>query len=185
MSLQMLQSRVALARPTLVRPAVGMMTKRFAGTAPEPLTWERFLKLRTRRRQINFVSSIFTGVATSCVAWGFISEMDLDLEQQDILFGLDAFTAAGLGVVAAGFLGSLLGPTIGQFIFKATNSKQWPAFLMKETDFLSHIQKNRVNPRYQSVSNPVPDYYGEKIGSLKDYRRWLRDCAKYNRARKV
>lgn len=25
------------------------------------------------------------------------------------------------------------------------------------------------------MSNPVPDYYGEKIGSVKDYRQWLKD----------
>lgn len=181
----MLRSRFSLARPTLARPAVGHMTKRFAGTAPEPLTWQRFLVLRTRRRQINFVSSIITGVATSIAAWGFIAEAEIDLEQQDVILGLDAVTAAGLGVVAAGFMGSLIGPTVGQYVFKMFNSKQWPAFLMKETDFLSHIQRNRVNPQFQSVSNPVPDYYGEKIGSLKDYRRWLRDCRKYNRAREV
>jgi hypothetical protein len=27
----------------------------------------------------------------------------------------------------------------------------------------------------------VPDYYGEKIGSMKGYRQWLRDQATYRR----
>ena len=32
--------------------------------------------------------------------------------------------------------------------------------------------KNRVDPSRQSVSNPVPDYYCEKVGNLKQYRQW-------------
>lgn len=28
---------------------------------------------------------------------------------------------------------------------------------------------------YRSLANPIPDYYAEKVGSLKDYRHWLRD----------
>ncbi|OBZ69185.1 Presequence translocated-associated motor subunit PAM17, mitochondrial [Grifola frondosa] len=45
----------------------------------------------------------------------------------------------------------------------------------------SHIVKNRVDPTAQSATNPVPDFYGEKIGSLHDYRQWLRDQAKFRR----
>jgi len=29
----------------------------------------------------------------------------------------------------------------------------------------------------------VPDYYGEKIGSVKDYRQWLKDQRAYNKKR--
>lgn len=43
----------------------------------------------------------------------------------------------------------------------------------KDKEFYRHIVKNRVNPSRQSVSNPVPDYYCEKVGSLKQYRQWL------------
>lgn len=45
----------------------------------------------------------------------------------------------------------------------------------KEREFHRHIKKNRVDPTLQSTSNPVPDFYGEKIGSIKEYRQWLRD----------
>lgn len=30
------------------------------------------------------------------------------------------------------------------------------------------------------MANPVPDYYGEKIGSVAGYRRWLKDQRAFN-----
>jgi len=51
----------------------------------------------------------------------------------------------------------------------------------REREFLQHIKKNRVDPSFQSFRNPVPDYYGEKIGSIKQYKQWLKDQRAYNR----
>ncbi len=45
----------------------------------------------------------------------------------------------------------------------------------KERQFFNRIKAHRVDPSSSSVQNPVPDYYGEKIGSVADYRRWLKD----------
>jgi mitochondrial import inner membrane translocase subunit TIM23 len=61
----------------------------------------------------------------------------------------------------------------------------------RDREFHRHIVRNRVDPRAQSATNPVPDFYGkedldpvyyilkyvstgEKIGSLHQYRQvWL------------
>lgn len=51
----------------------------------------------------------------------------------------------------------------------------------REKEFFTHIKRNRVDPSAQSYNNPVPDYYGEKIGSLKEYRQWLKDQRAYNK----
>lgn len=56
--------------------------------------------------------------------------------------------------------------------------------LQREREFLQHIKKNRVDPSFQSFSNPVPDYYGEKIGSIQQYKQWLKDQRAYNRKSK-
>ncbi|RMY45867.1 hypothetical protein D0865_09648 [Hortaea werneckii] len=42
------------------------------------------------------------------------------------------------------------------------------------------IKKHRADPASSSPQNPIPDYYGEKIGSVKDYRRWLKDQRAFN-----
>ncbi len=57
--------------------------------------------------------------------------------------------------------------------------------LQKETEFYKRIKSHRVDPSTNSFQNPVPDYYGEKIGSVTDYRHWLKDQRAYNRKRKV
>jgi import inner membrane translocase subunit TIM23 len=31
--------------------------------------------------------------------------------------------------------------------------------------FFEHIKRNRVSPVFQSVNNPSPDYYGEKVSA--------------------
>ncbi|KAK3648487.1 TIM23 complex component [Elasticomyces elasticus] len=45
----------------------------------------------------------------------------------------------------------------------------------KEKSFYRRIQKYRADPSSSSPQNPIPDYYGEKVASVKDYRRWLKD----------
>jgi import inner membrane translocase subunit TIM23 len=50
----------------------------------------------------------------------------------------------------------------------------------KEKEFFNRVKKHRVDPTSSSYGNPVPDYYGEKIGSVADYRRWLKDQRAFN-----
>lgn len=51
----------------------------------------------------------------------------------------------------------------------------------RDREFFQHIKRMRADPSRQVVHNPVPDYYGEKIGSIQQYRQWLRDQATYRR----
>lgn len=37
----------------------------------------------------------------------------------------------------------------------------------KDRDFYRHVVKNRVDPTAQSANNPVPDYYGIKLPTLR------------------
>lgn len=52
--------------------------------------------------------------------------------------------------------------------------------MAKEKEFYTRIKRHRVDPTSSSIANPVPDYYGEKIGSVADYRRWLKDQRAFN-----
>jgi import inner membrane translocase subunit TIM23 len=45
----------------------------------------------------------------------------------------------------------------------------------KEKSFYDRIKRYRADPSTSTLSNPIPDYYGEKIGSVQDYRKWLKD----------
>ncbi|WVQ78953.1 hypothetical protein IAT38_001045 [Cryptococcus sp. DSM 104549] len=82
-------------------------------------------------------------------------------------------------------LGYLAGPTVGSALFSFTHpsvARGNPSPLeVMDREFYHRIVKNRADPRFQSVQNIVPDFYGEKIVSLSTYRRWLRDQAAYNK----
>lgn len=54
----------------------------------------------------------------------------------------------------------------------------------KEKEFYNRIKRYRVDPSSNTLANPVPDYYGEKIGSVQGYRQWLKDQRAYNRKRR-
>jgi import inner membrane translocase subunit TIM23 len=50
----------------------------------------------------------------------------------------------------------------------------------KDSAFFNRIKRHRVDPSVSSLANPPPDYYGEKIGSVAGYRRWLKDQRAFN-----
>lgn len=140
----------------------------------DSLKWADFFKLRKQETRINTCSSIFTALSGVSVSWTYLSNMQIDPTQ--MIFGFDPLLMICVGLVASGGLGYLFGPLLGSTIFNMKNKKIMPTYNRKNKDFLEHIKKNRVDASSQSFSNPVPDYYGEKIGSLNEYRQWLRDC---------
>lgn len=143
------------------------------------LTWEQFLKLRKQEKRINFVSSIFTSLVGSTTAWAYISQVEIDPTQ--MIYGVDPFVVMVGGMFASTLLGYLFGPLVGGGVFNLKNRAILREYLDRQKTFLKHIIKNRADPSRNSFQNPVPDYYGENIGSLKEYRTWLRDCNAYRK----
>jgi Mitochondrial import protein Pam17 len=68
-------------------------------------------------------------------------------------------------------VGAIAGPSVGGALWRWRHSKQLAAIDEKDKEFLKHIAKNRVDASLQSPTAPVPDYYGERIGSLHGYRQ--------------
>lgn len=146
------------------------------------LRWTDFFHLRKQQRRINVVSSGFTALLGCNISWAYLSSMEIDPTQ--MIMGFDPLVVVSAGLMASGALGYLFGPLIGTQVFNLKNNKSLSDFNLKNKEFLEHIIQNRVDASSQSFSNPVPDYYGEKIGSLKEYRQWLRDCHSYARKAK-
>ncbi len=106
--------------------------------------------------------------------------LTLEIDPANTIAGLDPiYINAGLTLASTG-LGWLVGPTVGNAIWGLLHRKNAKQIAEKDHDFYEHIKRNRVDPTRQSVQNPVPDYYGEKIGSIKQYRQWLRDQVSHN-----
>ncbi|KAH3668428.1 hypothetical protein OGAPHI_002182 [Ogataea philodendri] len=144
------------------------------------MTWEQFLTLRKEQRRTSLLGSGIAAFLAVVGAWGYVSQIQID--PTETIFGIDTFTVYIGGILATGTVGFLLGPgLIGDPLFALKNRKIMDCFRIKQKLFLRHIIERRVDASRQSMNNPVPDYYGEKIGSLKDYRQWLRDCNEYRR----
>lgn len=137
------------------------------------LSWDKYLQLRRSRRLAGMVTTIPTTLLAGAAAGSYF--LTLEIDPSNTIAGLDPiYINAGLTLACTG-LGWLTGPTVGNSIWGLLHRKNAKQIAEKDHDFYEHIKRNRVDPTRQSVQNPVPDYYGEKIGSIKQYRQWLRD----------
>ncbi|RSH93234.1 TIM23 complex component [Saitozyma podzolica] len=152
-------------------------------TGSLPLSWPQYLSLRRQRRLWSTLTSVPTTFAGLFLGGGYFASLEADPSQ--LIMGIEPMFVYGGAPLGCMLLGYLLGPTLGASLFSLTHRSIFrgnPApFEVMDRAFFEHIKRNRVSPVFQSVNNPSPDYYGEKIVSLSTYRRWLRDQAAYKR----
>jgi mitochondrial import inner membrane translocase subunit TIM23 len=157
-----------------------------SNSSPSPsssLGWNSFFQLRTSRRRYSLTSSILGSIATTATT---ITTLTTYPSLQDAILRvitLDPMVSLGLTTFAGLGAGWLIGPFFGNFAWRALHRSSLGEFVAKEKGFFERIKKHRVDPRGASANNPVPDYYGEKVGSVRGYRRWLKDQRAFNRKR--
>ncbi|PWY86928.1 presequence translocated-associated motor subunit pam17 [Aspergillus heteromorphus CBS 117.55] len=155
-----------------------------AGTTESvKLDWNSFFKLRASRRRYTLASSIVTSMASTVVGVQILSTQDLESLGAQVM-GLDPFVVLGMATAACGAVGWLIGPFVGNAVWGLAYRRYKPSVMVKEKEFFDRIRRFRVDPSSNSIANPVPDYYGEKIGSVQGYRQWLKDQRAYNRKRR-
>ncbi|KAL2004717.1 hypothetical protein VTN00DRAFT_3245 [Thermoascus crustaceus] len=147
------------------------------------LDWNSFFKLRASRRRYSLASSILSSIATTAIGVQILSTQDLENLGAQVM-GLDPFVVLGMATAACGAIGWLVGPFLGNAVWGLVYRRYKPAVQVKEKEFYDRIKRFRVDPSSNSMTNPVPDYYGEKIGSVQGYRQWLKDQRAYNRKRR-
>ncbi|KAL4971669.1 Presequence translocated-associated motor subunit pam17, mitochondrial [Aspergillus desertorum] len=147
------------------------------------LDWNSYFKLRASRRRFTLASSIMSSAVSTVVGVQVLSSQNLENLGAQVM-GLDPFVVLGMATAACGAVGWLIGPFLGNAIWGLVNRSYKKAFLVKEKEFFDRIKRYRVDPSSNSMTNPVPDYYGEKIGSVQGYRQWLKDQRAYNRKRR-
>ncbi|KAJ6445070.1 LOW QUALITY PROTEIN: Presequence translocated-associated motor subunit pam17 [Purpureocillium lavendulum] len=146
---------------------------------PSKLDWNSFFKLRLRRRRIQLIFSVGTGLLGG--AGGAILLSTGMAEPLVMQIPLDPFVTLGLMTLACAGMGWLVGPSIGNQVFYLLNHRYKAQMIQKEVEFFARVKKNRVDPSNSSAGNPVPDFYGEKIQSVSGYRQWLKDQRAFNK----
>ncbi|KAK4616198.1 Presequence translocated-associated motor subunit pam17, mitochondrial [Fulvia fulva] len=145
------------------------------------LTWNRFFDLRKKRRWINLGCSGITAFTAISLVTPILAAQDLDSWGAQIS-GLDPIIVLGISTAAVAAGGWLCGPSFGSAMFSMWAARRgWNKLIAeKEKSFYARIKRYRADPSASSPQNPIPDYYGEKISSVKDYRRWLKDQKAFN-----
>ena len=186
--------------------------EQIAETEKRKLDWESFFKLRRIRRRYTLAFSVIGGFVAVSVGGRILSEQDIETFA---FMGWDPIVGMILAVLGLGAVGWLIGPIFGNSIFGFFYRRYTPSiaavcffhflgfssrFLLKSNDFTNYspiyyiqkekdlygrIKRFRGDPSSNTVSNPVPDYYGEKINSIHGYRTWLKDQRVYNRKREA
>ena len=147
------------------------------------LNWNDFFKLRKTRRTYSLISSIIFSMG-SCAATAITLTESPDIQDQlTKLIPADPFITLGIVTMSGLLLGWLIGPVFGNGLWRLFHRSRLPEFTIKEREFFARVKAHRVNPAGASTNNPVPDFYGEKVGSVQGYRRWLKDQRAFNRKR--
>ncbi|GAA94286.1 uncharacterized protein L969DRAFT_97390 [Mixia osmundae IAM 14324] len=144
------------------------------------LPWNEYLRLRKSQRRFNLLASIPTTGLGLASGVGYFASRETD--PSTLILGLEPVYAYAIATVGCVALGWLSGPAFGTFIWRLTHSKLIQAMELRDRDFFAHIARNRVDPHgRQSVSNPCATQLDRFLGSIKDYRRWLRDQNAFRR----
>ncbi|KDQ14553.1 hypothetical protein BOTBODRAFT_55402 [Botryobasidium botryosum FD-172 SS1] len=146
---------------------------------PAYLSWPEYLAIRRGKRRWDLAAAIPMTALGLGLGLQYFGHLENDATSP--IMGVDPIYVYGLATMGCGGLGYLLGPVVGGSLWRMTHRRTLARIEARDREFHQHIVKNRVDPSRQSATNPVPDYYGEKIGSLHQYRQWLRDQAKYRR----
>ncbi|KAF2440879.1 Pam17-domain-containing protein [Karstenula rhodostoma CBS 690.94] len=172
-------SPLALAIRHATTVASSTPAAKSTSSSSQQLTWNDFFALRKTRRRASQVTSGISAIGVAYVGLQvFIGGGYDGLLAASI--GLDPMITTGLASTAMLTVGWLVGPFFSNAVFNVRNRAIAPQITKKEREFYDRIKKHRVDPTSSSMANPVPDYYGEKIGSVADYRRWLKDQRAFN-----
>ncbi|KAJ6501923.1 mitochondrial import protein Pam17 [Mycena sanguinolenta] len=148
-------------------------------TATKDLNWVEYFEIRRRRRQWQ------TAFTIPCAMIGFFGGSfyfgSLQTDPTKPIMGVDPMIFYGGCTVLCMGAGYVVGPSLGSAAWRLMNRRVVAQIDARDREFYKHITKNRVDATLQSATSPVPDHYGEKVGSLKQYRQWLRDQGKYRR----
>ena len=89
--------------------------------------------------------------------------------------GIDPLVAVGLGTALGSVLAFSTGSALVGLCWRLLNPVKARLFDAKQRDFYARVQAFRANvPPNPTQMNFSFDFYGEKVASVADYRKWLK-----------
>ncbi|KAK5801436.1 mitochondrial import protein Pam17-domain-containing protein [Linnemannia elongata] len=143
------------------------------------MDWNSYFALRGTRRLYERVFMVPSTLLGLLGGGYYFAHQDFDPTIS--IFGMDQVLLYGLGTVGVGLVGLAVGPVVGNVIFRAVHANARPLLDKMDREFFKRIALNRANPTGNPLGHPIPDFYGEKVKSVHDYRSWLRKQREYRR----
>lgn len=142
--------------------------------ASKGMNWNDFFKYKKRVVWFKRFAGGLPATFAFLTAEGAVLSLPIFDPTQPIM-GLDPLVVVGtgtaFGLIASFFTGSALAG-LSWRLFRPKIAAQLDSH---QRDFYNRITKYRANvPPNPTQLNFSFDYYGEKIGSVRDYRHWLR-----------
>ncbi|KAL1917808.1 uncharacterized protein VTP21DRAFT_3642 [Calcarisporiella thermophila] len=152
-----------------------------SSSQPAQLDWNTYFTLRRQRRLYERAAAIPSTLAGLSVGGAYFFSQEIDITQTHTLIGLDPVTTCVIYTILCGAGGLLLGPVAGNATWRLFHRRILNEMDKRDKAFYERIVRNRADASLNSFRNPVPDYYGEKIKSVAEYRTWLRKQREHQR----
>ncbi|KAJ1557553.1 TIM23 complex component [Nowakowskiella sp. JEL0078] len=146
------------------------------------VTWTDFFAARKSRRLWERAGGgILGGLGFfgGCMYYYFVA--DVDPFAPRILGIFDQGTAYTIAPFLVAAVAGTAGISIGGIAWRAKQKNGILRLIdQREKEFYKRISENRPKEvRVAGFNNPMPDYYGEQITSVKEYRAWLKKQRKF------
>jgi import inner membrane translocase subunit TIM23 len=141
----------------------------------QTITWTRFFQLRRAQKTTEQVLMVCLGVG-GLMGGSYYFGAVADFDPIQPVFGvMDPHIAYGGASLLVGAVAAATGSIGGSHVWRLAQSKSLlKALDAREKEFFQRIQRHRPKEIKTSLQNPLPDYYGENIRSVGDYRRWIK-----------
>ncbi|KAI8825268.1 mitochondrial import protein Pam17-domain-containing protein [Fimicolochytrium jonesii] len=176
-------SRATTTTPSPSQPIHRPNTTTASNTTAEPLsqiTWTQYFAFRKSRKNWERAGAILGGTL-GFVGGGYYFAAVADFDPTQQILGIpDPTYVYVLGTIAIGAVMTIAGISVGSAAWRMSKSRQILRSLdSRDKEFFRRIQRHRPKEIAAVVPVPggqggMPDYYGEKIFSVKDYKEWLR-----------
>ncbi|TPX51390.1 hypothetical protein SeMB42_g00488 [Synchytrium endobioticum] len=137
------------------------------------IPWSQYFALRHQRTTFERSGAILGGIFGLCGGSYYFGAV-ADFDPTTPIFGIDpaiAFTLGAAGVSAGCIVAGIV---TGGAVWRVLKRDVVRLVDARDKEFFERVSKYRSDASKSSPQNQIPDYYGEKIKSIQEYRLWLK-----------
>ncbi|KAI9193622.1 mitochondrial import protein Pam17-domain-containing protein [Polychytrium aggregatum] len=179
-----LKAKALRSRAPTLALSFSSSASRSAQSAARPssqttIPWKQYFELRKSKSHAEIAAAAVGGSVTFFAASIYVFAI-ADYDPTKMIMDMDPMVTYSAGIFVATGCGIGLSLLSGGSIWRLfTNKQLLKGMDLREREFFDRIAKHRPTTQNTSLQNPMPDFYGENVKSVADYRAWLRKQRAY------